>query len=124
MKVLSLKQPFAELVVSGKKKIELRKWNTNFRGEFLIHASKNPDKESMKKFGFMENELPLGFIVGKAELVEVKHYSNEKEHSADRDKHLASNFWGDYGFVLENPVKFDKPILAKGQLGFWNFEIN
>lgn len=30
MKVLSLKQPFAEFVVSGKKKIELRKWNTKF----------------------------------------------------------------------------------------------
>lgn len=39
MKTLSLKQPFAELILSGKKKIELRKWNTSFRGEFLIHAS-------------------------------------------------------------------------------------
>jgi hypothetical protein len=29
-----------ELVVSGKKTIELRKWNTKFRSEFLIHSSK------------------------------------------------------------------------------------
>ena len=60
MKALSLKQPFAELIVSGKKNIELRKWNTKFRGEFLIHASKIPDKEFMKKFGFdnpMKNEF-------------------------------------------------------------------
>ncbi|MDD4353280.1 MAG: ASCH domain-containing protein, partial [Candidatus Nanoarchaeia archaeon] len=28
IKVLSLKQPWAELVASGKKTIELRKWNT------------------------------------------------------------------------------------------------
>jgi hypothetical protein len=45
MKCLSLKQPFAELLVSGKKTIELRKWNTKFRGKFLIHASKNLDEE-------------------------------------------------------------------------------
>ena len=38
MKCLSLKQPFAELLASGKKTIELRKWNTRFRGRFLIHA--------------------------------------------------------------------------------------
>ena len=38
MKCLSLKQPYAELLVSGKKTIELRIWNTKFRGEFLMHA--------------------------------------------------------------------------------------
>lgn len=30
MKNLSIKQPFAELILRGKKKIELRKWNTKF----------------------------------------------------------------------------------------------
>lgn len=77
MKSFSLKQPFAELVVSGKKKIELRKWNTKFRGESLIHASMNPDSDSIKKFGY--KHLPTGFIVGKATLVDVKQYSNDDE---------------------------------------------
>lgn len=123
MKVLSLKQPYAELVVSGKKKIELRKWNTKFRGEFLIHASKNPDEEAMNKFGFSRGSLPLGFIIGKAKLVEVKHYKNEEEHNRDKDLHIASGTWGDYGFVLFDVEKFEKPIKAKGQLGFWEFEV-
>jgi len=92
MKVLSLKQPFAELILLGKKKIELRKWNTKFRGEFLIHASKIPDKKAMKKFGF--DKLPLGFIVGKANLVDVKKYKNENEHNQDKNLHLASSLWG------------------------------
>ncbi|MFH1445161.1 MAG: ASCH domain-containing protein, partial [Nanoarchaeota archaeon] len=83
MKALSLKQPFAELILQGKKKIELRKWNTKFRGEFLIHASKNPDKEAMQRFGF--KELPCGFVVGKAKLVDVKEYKNEEEHRKDKD---------------------------------------
>jgi len=119
MKALSLKQPYAELVVSGKKKIELRKWNTKFRGEFLIHSSKNPDLKAMKQFGF--DSLPLGFIIGKAKLVEVKHYNSKEEHSKDKNLHLASSDWGDYGFVLENPKRI-KPIPAKGMLGFWEFK--
>ena len=121
MKVLSLKQPFAELVVSGKKTIELRKWNTKFRGEFLVHASLNPDKGAMKRFGFVS--LPCGFILGKATLLDVKHYLTEEEHRVDEDVHLADSAWGNYGFVLTNPLRFDKMIPAKGKLGFWEFEI-
>ncbi|MEN7982099.1 MAG: ASCH domain-containing protein [Nanoarchaeota archaeon] len=122
MKVLSLKQPFAELVVSGKKTIELRKWNTKFRGEFLIHASKIPNKNAMKKFGF--NELPCGFIVGKAKLVDAKKYENKEEHKEDKNKHLADSDWGKYGFILENAERLKKSIPTKGMLGFWNFELN
>ena len=119
MKALSLKQPFAELVVSGKKTIELRNWNTKFRGKFLIHASKIPDSKSMKKFGF--EKLPVGVIVGEAKLVEVKKYENDLEHQKDKGKHLANSLWGKYGFVLKN-VKRIKPIPAKGKLNFWEFK--
>ena len=49
MKCLSISQPFADLVVSGKKTIELRNWNTNFRGEFLIHAPIKIRKEDSKR---------------------------------------------------------------------------
>ena len=49
MKCLSVCQPFAELIVQGKKTIELRKWNTNFRGEFLVHAAKNILIEDCKR---------------------------------------------------------------------------
>ena len=119
MKVLTLKQPWAELVLQGKKKIELRKWNTNFRGEFLIHSSKNPDKISMKKFGF-EN-LKNGFILGKAKLADVKHYNNNKEFEKDKKLHLADLSWGKYGFILKD-VKRINPVPAKGKLNFWNMD--
>ena len=118
LKVLSLKQPFAELVVSGKKTIELRKWNTKFRGEFLVHASMSPDKEAMKRFGFAD--LPCGCIVGKATLIEVKEYVSAEEHKKDAGKHLADSYWGNYGFVLENAQRVT-PIQIKGKLGFWEY---
>lgn len=118
MKALSLKQPFAELVVSGRKKIELRKWNTKFRGEFYVHASKIPDWESMKKFGF--KQLPTGCIVGKATLIDVKHYANDAERKKDSSLHLADGDWGHYGFVLKDAKRI-KPIPAKGKLNFWEY---
>jgi hypothetical protein len=120
MKVLSLKQPFAELILQGKKTIELRKWNTKFRGEFLIHSSKSPDKNAMEKFGF--KDLLCGFILGKANLLDVKHYETEKEFNADKNKHLADSGWGEYGFILEDIEQFRNPKPAKGALGFWDFE--
>lgn len=120
MKVLSIKQPYAELIVSGKKKIELRTWNTKFRGEFLIHASKSPDRDAMKLFGF--ESLLTGCIIGKAILTSVKKYKSEKEHSTDKDLHLGDTKWGDYGFVLEKPERVT-PIQCLGKLNFWNFDI-
>ena len=118
MKTLSIKQPWAELIVSGRKTIELRSWNTKFRGKFLVHASKNPDKEAMKKFGF--KELPCGFILGEVELVDVKDYAVTKDF--DNDNHLADASFGGYGFVLENFKRFEEPICVNGRLGFWEFD--
>jgi hypothetical protein len=119
MKVLSLKQPWAELVVSGRKSIELRKWNTNFRGEFLVHSSKVADDKNMKRFGF--DTLPCGFIVGKAKLVDVKKYLDDGELLKDKDKHLATKEWGGYGFILKDIERIN-PTPAKGQLNFWEYE--
>ena len=40
MKALSVRQPWAWLIVNGHKDIENRTWATRHRGPFLIHASK------------------------------------------------------------------------------------
>lgn len=37
---LSLRQPWAAFVLHHGKRVENRRWNTLFRGEFLIHAAK------------------------------------------------------------------------------------
>src|SRR3989344_4947012 len=119
MKVLSLKQPYAELILQGRKVIEIRKWNTKFIGDFLIHASKTPDYEAMERFGFID--LPLGCIVGRAKLVGVKRYENEAEFDKERELHLATFSYGSYGFILQG-VKRVGVIPCKGKLGFWDFK--
>ncbi|WP_229215634.1 ASCH domain-containing protein [Duganella sp. CY15W] len=40
MKALSIRQPWAWLIVNGYKDIENRSWSTNVRGKVLVHASK------------------------------------------------------------------------------------
>ena len=66
MKCLSLKQPFADLLALGEKTIELRKWNTNFRGEFLIHASKKIDVNACERLDIDNDNLSIGTIIGSA----------------------------------------------------------
>ena len=49
MKVLTIKQPWASLIVDGYKKYEFRSWKTKYRGEILIHAGCGVDKEWLEK---------------------------------------------------------------------------
>ena len=123
MKALSLKQPWAELVVSGRKTIELRNWNTTFRGEFLVHASLSPNKDAMKRLGF--DDLPLGCIVGKATLVDVKRYASKEEFAQDAEKHFATQGWYDErakGFILKDAQRLSLKKM-KGQLNFFETTI-
>ena len=41
---LSIRQPWAWLIVNGYKDIENRNWKTNFRGKILVHAAKGMTK--------------------------------------------------------------------------------
>ena len=121
MKCLSLKQPYAELLVSGKKSIELRNWNTSFRGKFLVHASKNIDKD----LGIDYNKLTRGAIIGSAVLYDVKQYRNKTELEVDKNKHLADikKFgFRRYGFMIKNAHRFRRSIPYPGMLKF--FEVD
>ncbi len=43
---ISLKQPWATLLVHGLKTIEVRRWSTPRRGRVLIHAAGVPDERA------------------------------------------------------------------------------
>ncbi len=124
MKCLSVSQPFADLIVSGKKKIELRKWNTNFRGEFLIHAPLKVRKDDCKRLK-ISKKLVTGAIIGKATLYDVKKYNSSSEVIADAKQHLTSKKFSDrrYGFLLKKVKQFRIPIPCKGQLGFFEVKL-
>ena len=123
MKCLSVCQPFAELIVQGKKTIELRKWNTKFRGEFLVHAAKNILEEDCKRMKISPKTVTTGAIIGKVNLVDVKKYESDKELNKDKKKHhsVSNNTKNKYGFILENPKKLRVPIEYMGKLNFFEF---
>lgn len=128
MKCLSLKQPYAYLLACGIKSIEIRKWNTNFRGEFLIHASKSINAEAKTVYPVEATNLVKGAIIGKAYIYGVKKYTNRYEFVNDYDKHFSLdkantelNFKR-YGFLIHNSMLFDKSVPYSGKLGF--FEVS
>ena len=122
MKCLSVCQPFAELIVQGKKTIEIRNWNTKFRGEFLVHAPQKIRLDDCKRLK-MKPEMTVGAIIGKVELIDVKEYANATQIKIDSKKHLASNDGNGnkYGFILQNPKQLRIPIPCTGQLNFFEF---
>ena len=55
MKALSIMQPWAWLIVNGHKSVENRTWNTNYRGQLLIHAGRKQDAAG---YDFIQDEFP------------------------------------------------------------------
>ncbi len=124
MKCLSVSQPFADLIILGKKIIELRNWNTNFRGEFLIHAPIKIKVDDCKRLKIIK-KLVTGVIIGKAEIYDVKKYNSSQEVKMDQKFHFASKKFQDrtFGFKIKNAKSLRVPIPWKGQLGFFDVTI-
>ena len=123
MKCLSVCQPFAELIVSGRKTVELRPWNTKFRGEFLVHAPTKVRDADCRRLG-MDADLPVGVIVGRAEVYDVRRYETEQEMMADSGRHMAGAPGKyRYGFILRNARRLRIPVPCKGSLGFFEADL-
>jgi hypothetical protein len=75
VKIISIRQPWASLIVSGVKDVENRTWSTRYRGPVLIHASRTVDEisddEFQVRFGMpLPAASPRGGVVGVAEIVD------------------------------------------------------
>jgi len=117
MKAISIRQPWAWLIVQGYKDVENRMWSTSYRGPILICASKALDPyfeeiraEMREDFGVEipdAQHIERGGIVGQATIVDCV-----TDHDSDF-------FSGPYGFVLEDaqPLPFQP---CKGRLGLFD----
>jgi len=142
MKAISIKQPWASLIVHGIKNIENRTWKTHFRGRVYIHASGKSAGNLMALLNhsqmselidyqhinnhFVDAEI-FSAIIGEVEIIDcvINHPSIWAE-KAPKDNPEKFEFYPPiYNWVLANPVLYDKPILnVKGKLSFWEFEPN
>lgn len=127
MRVLTIKQPYAYLISEGIKRYEFRTWKTNFRGEILIHASKQSDKKAMVEFRDFNPEELCGAIIAKATISDVIKVDNNFRKMLKREnntiyKHVIEDLsFKGYAFKLENIQKI-KPIYINGKLGLWNYD--
>ena len=125
MKALTIREPWASLIINGYKKYEFRSWKTNYRGKILIHAGLNIEKDMLNRFKDYDIECVSGAIIGEAEIVDcilVDKEFNEELRILDPTVYGRSNHIENYAWKLENIRKYDTPIYIKGKLGLWNYE--
>lgn len=104
MKAISLKEPWASLILEGKKTIETRVWKTNYRGKLLLCASKNP-RSSIS-----------GKAFATANLVDIRHMAK-----TDEAKACCKVYEGAYSWILSD-ITVIKPFEVKGSLGLFNMD--
>ena len=124
MKVLTIKEPWASLIIEEYKKYEFRSWKTKYRGKILIHAGCSIEKDMMKRFCDYDINVNPGYIIGHATIVDcilVDEEFNKKLRNIDPVVYGRSNHTETYAWKLENVVKYDNPIPCKGKLGLWNY---
>ena len=109
---LSIKQPWAALVVHGLKTIEIRRWPTARRGRILIHAARVPDARP-EAWRHVPKELETvaqlqGGVIGSVELTECLSYRDLPAFLADQALHYNEASWFEppllYGFQFTEPL--------------------
>jgi hypothetical protein len=114
MKTISIKQPWAELIITGVKDVENRNWPTDYRGPIIIHTGQRIDPYGADQF-VVETARALrkgaiGAIIGHAYL----YACGEKQYSKWHEDKLT-------GFYLANPIEIP-PIPYSGKLSL--FEVD
>lgn len=123
MLALSIRQPWATLILRVGKDIENRDWPTKYRGRILIHAAKGCTRHEVEsaldfvedvtriRFAADPTTLQRGGIVGSVEIVDCVQRSDSPW------------FVGRYGFVLRDPRPL--PFTPwKGKLGFFDVPVS
>lgn len=140
LKALSIKQPWATLIVRGLKKYETRSWKTNFRGEIVIVSAKtfpyelkelclrppfrgvlppppgDPSPEDLQRW--YDETYPTGCLMGTARLIECHPVAYLTEVS-ETEREFGNFGPNRYGWELRDPRSI--PLLPyRGALGVYD----
>ena len=139
MKALSLWQPWASLIVSGKKKIETRGWPapSSIIGQRIAIAStksvRREQREAMNDPTFARHfaasaidpfdHLPMGRVLGTVIVMSCRAIDQDLIGQLS-EQELAFGWYGPgrYAWFLEEPEQFEIPVPARGGQGLWNWE--
>lgn len=113
MRALSIRQPWAGLIVSGRKTLEVRSWPTKYRGPLLVCAGAALARGA--KHLLVGGEL-RGHALGIVDVVDCRI-------GTAADAAAAGGFdpTGDYVWVLESP-RLVAPFPMLGRLGLFDVD--
>lgn len=131
IKLLTVQQPWAQLIVLGQKRLENRPDATDYRGTLYIHSGLYfPQSEALLCYNepfksYVENPflLEVGKVIGRVTLTgctPVNMLTDEQK----TDQELAfDNFNpGRYAWSLSDPVMFANPLrMPQGRPGIWEY---
>lgn len=116
---LSIRQPWAWLILHAGKDIENRQWRTSVRGRVLIHAAKGMTRMEYEEAAmFLVTDIPREIQLPAFEALPRGGIVGSVDITGCWVKHQSPWFCGFYGFSLANP----KPlpfIPCRGALGFF-----
>lgn len=129
---LSLKQPWAALLVHGRKTVEIRSWRPSRQGLILIHAARIPDEREevwrMVPAELREDAGRRGGVVGFGYLDRnFKTYRSREDFARDRPLHWNDPSWFEgpqmYGFVFTRLRPLEQIHPCKGQTRFFGVRL-
>lgn len=129
-KVLTIRQPWAGLIILKLKNIENRTWSTRYRGKVIIHSSAQMYDVEWMSARYMCRRLGVKFpdgetILGKTgELLGMATLKNilpppPVGAAFEQEKYTPWQVEANYGWVLEDVTQFPITISVKGKLGLW-----
>ncbi len=72
MKALSIRQPWADLILRGRKTLELRTWTVKYRGPLAIHASQTVERQTCLAHGLDPDLVTTGAVIGIVDLATIE----------------------------------------------------
>lgn len=115
---LFTRQPWANLIVNGRRRVMVKNWDFPYRGPFLIHSAWRINASECERLSV--DTKPRQAFVGGAELVETERVLTDSRWRELSDYHLidGSRPYGNdtYIYYLKNTRRLKSPIHIRGRL--------
>lgn len=119
MLALSIRQPWAWLIVHGFKDVENRTWTTEYRGRFLVHAGKAMTSEEYDEAAAVVARIRPNLIVPPWRMLERGGIVGEAELTDCVTASVSPWFGGPHGFVVRD-AKVTPFVSCPGALKFFD----